>query len=154
MAVYLCDTSAIVNRYVQEIGTPWIQGIAHPRAGHLIYLARIAAVEVVAAITRRRRGGTVDPAAASAALTRFRLDLTQECLLLEITAPLVTDAMRLAETHGLRVYDAVQLTAAVELNYRWLAFDQGGITLVSADQALNAAAQAEGLRIEDPNLYP
>jgi predicted nucleic acid-binding protein len=62
--------------------------------------------------------------------------------------------MRLAEAHGLRAYDAVQLAAALELNHRWLAFGQGGITLVSADQELNAAAAVEGLPIEDPTLHP
>jgi uncharacterized protein len=72
----------------------------------------------------------------------------------EITAPLLTDAMRLVEAHGLRAYDAVQLAAAVELNGRWLAAGMGSITLVSADQQLNNAAVAEGLLVEDPNLHP
>jgi len=154
VTVYLCDTSAIVKRYVQEAGTAWIQALAHPQAGNLIYLARITAVELSAAITRRRRGGTVAPSAAATALNRFRLDLAQEYLVLEITPPLLADAMRLAEAHGLRAYDAVQLAAALELNRRWLAFGQAGITLVSADQELNAAATAGGLPIEDPSLYP
>jgi predicted nucleic acid-binding protein len=152
--VYLCYTSAIVKRYIREGGTSWIQALAHPRAGNLIYLARITCVELSAAITRRCRGGAIAPAATAAALARFRLDLAQEYLVLEITAPLLTDAMRVAEVHGLRAYDAVQLAAALELNKRWLAFGQGGITLVSADQELNAAATAEGLPVEDPSLHP
>ena len=47
-------------------------------------------------------------------------------------------------------YDAVQLAAALELNR----ISQGGIVLVSADQDLNAAATAEGLTVENPNLHP
>ena len=62
--------------------------------------------------------------------------------------------MRLADAHELRAYEAVQLAAALELNGRWLSAGISGITLVSADQELNAAAAAEGLRIEDPNLNP
>jgi uncharacterized protein len=134
VAVYLFDSSAIVKRYVQEIGTAWVQGLAHLRAGHLIYLARITGVEVCAAIIRRVRLGTVVPPAAAASLARFRLDLSEEYLVVEITAPLFTDAMRLVEAHGLRAYDAVQLAAALELNGRWLAAGMGSITLVPVDR--------------------
>jgi predicted nucleic acid-binding protein len=62
--------------------------------------------------------------------------------------------MRLADTHQLRAYDAMQLAAALELNGRWLAAGMGGITLVSTDQALNDAALAEGLTVEDPHSHP
>ena len=118
MAVYFFDSSAVVKRYVQESGTGWIQRLAHPRAGNLTYLARITAVEVCAAIARRRRAGTVPSSDAAAALARFRFDLAQEYLVLEITASLLAGAMRLADTHELRAYDAVQLAAALELNSR------------------------------------
>jgi len=147
VAVYLFDSSAIVKRYVQESGTGWVQGLAHPRAGNLIYLARITAVEVCAAIARRRRAGAITPPEAAAFLARFRLDLAQEYLAL-------ADAMRLADAHELRAYDALQLAAALELNGRWLAAGMSGITLVSADQDLNTAATAEGLMVEDPNVHP
>ncbi len=69
---------------------------------------------------------------------------------MEITPTLVNAAMRLADIHELRAYDAVQLAAALELNGRWLAAGMGGIILVSADQALNDAALAEGLTVDDP----
>ena len=58
--------------------------------------------------------------------------------------------MRQANTHELRAYDAVQLAAAVSLNR----LSGGGIVLVSADQALNAAAVAEGLTVGDPTIHP
>ena len=60
----------------------------------------------------------------------------------------------MAETHEFRAYDAVQLAAALELNGRWVAAGMSGIILVSADQALNAAALAEGLAVDDPNSHP
>jgi len=154
VAVYIFDSSAIVKRYVQESGTSWVQGQAHPRAGNLIYVARITGVEVCAAIARRMRGGTIPPPDAVASLARFRLDLAREYLVLEITVALLTDAMRLAESHGLRAYDAVQLAAALELNGRWLAAGLTGITLVSADQDLNIAVLVESLIVEDPNFHP
>ncbi|MGO9597740.1 MAG: type II toxin-antitoxin system VapC family toxin [Isosphaeraceae bacterium] len=154
MPVYLFDSSAVVKRYVQESGTGWIQGLAHPRAGNLTYLARITAVEVCAAIARRRRAGTIPSPDAALALARFRFDLAQEYFVLEITASLLADAMRLADTHELQAYDAVQLAAALELNGRWLAAGMNGIALISADHDLNIAAITEGLLVEDPNMHP
>ena len=118
VAVNPFDSTAIVKRYVQEPGTAWVQGLAQPRAGHLIYVAHITGVEVCSAIVRRVLSGTVAPPAAAVSLARFRLDLSQEYLVLEITAPLLTDAMRLVEAHGLRAYGAVRLAAALELNGR------------------------------------
>jgi hypothetical protein len=62
--------------------------------------------------------------------------------------------MTLTETHGLRAYDAVQLAAALELQATRTAAGLVPLTLVSADQDLNAAATASGMRVEDPNLHP
>ncbi len=56
--------------------------------------------------------------------------------------------------HELRAYDAVQLAAALELNGRWHAAGMGSTTVVSADQALNAAALVEGLTVDDPRSHP
>ena len=63
-------------------------------------------------------------------------------------------AADLARKHGLRGYDAVQLAAALEVNGRFQSASAGGITLVSADKELNAAATAEGIAVVDPNSHP
>ena len=66
---------------------------------------------------------------------------------------LVNQAMRLAESRFLRGYDAVQLSAALQIYRRYFALGQS-LTLVSADADLNAAAVAEGLLVEDFNGHP
>jgi uncharacterized protein len=154
MAAYVLDTSAVVKRYIQEAGTVWVRSIADPTASHLIYLARITDVEVTSAVVRRQRGGNLSAPDAAATLTQFRQDLIQGYRIIEITPALLSVARSLAEQHGLRAYDTVQFAAAVELNAQWVAAGTGTITLVSADQELNAADQAEGLSVEDPNLHP
>jgi hypothetical protein len=68
------DTSALVKRYVQEIGTSWLQALTHPAAGHAHFIARITQAETVSAITRRERGGHIDPADAVTALADFQYD--------------------------------------------------------------------------------
>ncbi len=154
MAAYVLDTSAVVKRYIQEIGTVWVRSIADPAAAHLVYLARITDVEVTSAIVRRQRGGTIPAIHATATLQQFRRDLVLGYRIIEVTPSLLSIARLHAERHGLRAYDAVQLAAATELNAQWVAAGTGTITLVSADKELNVAASAEGLTVEDPNLYP
>jgi predicted nucleic acid-binding protein len=150
VAGYFSDSSALVKRYVTEAGTPWVRGLTHRNSGHPIFISRITAVEVTAAVVRRRRGGTLTSAQASSIRSRFREHLAGRYTILELTPGVLTDAMQQANTHELRAYDAVQLAVAIELNR----LNQGGIVFVSADQALNDAASAEGMAVENPNLRP
>jgi hypothetical protein len=60
--------------------------------------------------------------------------------------------MALAEAHAIRGYDAVHLAAALELSAASLAIGTT-VMLISADTALNTAAAAEGLAVEDPNAH-
>lgn len=155
MAVaYFVDSSALVKRYVQETGTAWVRGITRQRPGTVIYIARITAVEVTCAVARRRQGRTLTPPRASSILYRFRQHLAARYTIIEATPPLLDDAMRLGNTHALRAYDAVQLAVALEVDRSHQAGGHNPITLVSADQPLNAAATAEGLAVEDPNSHP
>lgn len=154
MSVYIFDTSGIVNRYVREAGTDWVRATADPAAGHRIYLARITEVEVTSAISRRRRGGSLSARDASDLLAQFRLDLGLDYLVVEITPALLAGATTAAEVHGLRAYDAVQLSAAVELHDRRSDAGLEPLHFVTADRELLAAATASGLLVEDPNTYP
>lgn len=149
-AAYFVDSSALVKRYVQEDGTAWVRALTHRRTGNQILLARITIVEVTSAVARRRGGRTLTTAEASSILSRFRKHVAGRYTIMEITPALLADATTLANRRELRAYDAVQLAAALELNR----ISQGGIVLVSADQALNDAANAEGLTVDNPNSHP
>ena len=120
----------------------------------MIYIARITAVEVPCAIVRRRKGKTLTARRASSILHRFRQHLAGRYTVAEVTATLLDDAMRLGIKHALRAYDAVQLAVALEVNRFHQAGVSGPVTLISADQALNGAATAEGLTVDDPNSHP
>ena len=152
--VYFTDTSALAKRYVTETGTAWLQTILNPSTGCSAYIVRITAVELIAAIIRRERGATITPADAAAARTAFRTHVSTEYNVIEFTEELANRAMTLAETYGLRGYDAIQLAAALDVNGSYHAARLPTITLISADAELNAAAASEGLRVENPNMYP
>jgi hypothetical protein len=66
----------------------------------------------------------------------------------------MASAVLLARSHGLRAYDAVQLASAIDIQRDHRDAGLAPVTLVSADRDLNAAATAEGLPVEDPNLHP
>jgi len=72
---FFLDTSTVLKRYVQETGTPWVQALAAPAAGHSLIIVRITLAETVAAITRRERGGSITPHDAATAVADFQLDL-------------------------------------------------------------------------------
>jgi predicted nucleic acid-binding protein len=154
MADYFLDTSALVKRHVSEVGSPWVNTLVRAKAGHRIYIARITAVEVTSAITRRQHAGDLSAAQAGAILGHFRRHLAQRYRVIELTPALFNIAMLAARKHRLRAYDAVQLAVALEAHRLHKDAGLGPVTLVSADGDLNSAATAEGLVVEDPNAHP
>ncbi len=72
----------------------------------------------------------------------------QHFRIVEITIPLLRHASQLADLRVLRAYDAVQLAAVLYIHRL-----DSSLVLLSADVDLNAAAMAEGLPVEDPNLH-
>jgi predicted nucleic acid-binding protein len=154
VAAFFFDTSALVKRHVTEVGSSWVRAQTAAKAGHTLYIAGITAVEMTSAITRRQRGGSLSAAQGGAIYGHFRRHLAQRYVVLEITPALMAAALLLARSHGLRAYDAVQLSAALDIQRDHRQAGLMPITLVSADQALNDAATEEGLAVEDPRAHP
>lgn len=151
MSTYFFDSSALVKRYAQETGTNWVTGIADPQANNLLYIVRLTAVEVTAALARRRRGKSLSPKDAASALALFNYDLFNQYRIIEISPQLLNTATVLADQYSLRGYDAVQFATSLTLHKQRQAMNLSDLILVSADKELNAAAQAEGLQIDNPN---
>ena len=153
MAIYFCDSSAIVKCYVQEQGSAWMVALLDAAAMHHLYLARITGVEVIAAVCRRARLGDSAATDVAAAFAQCPQDFAKQYRILEITPTLVTRAPGFAERYALGGDDAVQLAAAVEVLTRGESLGLPVLTLVSADEDLNVAATAEGLAVENPNRH-
>lgn len=154
MVPYYLESSALVKRYVVETGTVWIRRLSAPAAGNMLYVAQIAGVEAVAAVTLRARRGSTTPGDAATAIANFRRDFVKGYYAVPINLAVIGHAMDLAEKHGLRGYDAVQLASALQVQAERRAFGLPGPIFVCADHALNAAAAAEGLAVDDPNAHP
>ena len=152
--IYYMDSSCLVKRYVNEIGSGWVLSITDPVAGNEIYTVRITGVEVVSAISRRKRDGTIVSADAAMVIATLKNDLLNEYQIIEVTEQLVNRAMTLAETYSLRGFDAVQLAGACEVQALCIASGVPPLSFLSADGGLNTAAIAEGLSVDDPNAHP
>ncbi|MGH9838553.1 MAG: type II toxin-antitoxin system VapC family toxin [Blastocatellia bacterium] len=154
MASYFFDSSALVKYYVNEVGSNWVESLIDAQPPNEITIAQITGIEVVAALSRRVRAGMTSAADGAAAIKLFRGDYQAKFDVVPISAQLVEEAMNLAELHQLRGYDATQLAVAVAFKALMTARGIGPLTLISADNELNQAAQAEGLLTDDPNQHP
>jgi len=151
MRVYFFDSSGLVKRYVQEKGSDWVLSATDPARGNVVYVSRVAGVEVVSAIARLHRGRFLSDADARMCLERFRYDLVRQYRVIELRPDVADRAMDVAERYGLRAYDAVQLASAIEASNACRMLKIQLAALVSSDEALNTAAGAEALAVEDPS---
>lgn len=154
MTAYFLDSSALAKCYINEVGSSWVRGITAPSAGNDVHVFELVAVEVVSTMARRRKGGSLTPAAATTSIARLSRDLQHDYVLLKVSDSLILEALVLADRHELRAYDALHLAAAMELSRLRTSAGQSAPIIVSADLELNAAAVASGFAVEDPNSHP
>lgn len=154
MALYFLDSSALVKRYVSEIGSSWVRALTDPASGHYCWIAEITPVEVVSALYRRTRSKTLTTQQAQQFEQIFRNELTNYSVI-HITSAVLDQALIITANHALRAYDSVQLASILQLRMSLQPY-AGFLTpiLLSADQELNQAAAAEGLQVDDPNKHP
>ena len=135
MILYL-DTSALVKLYVAEAGTEAV-ATAVERAQALVTV-RVTYAEARAAFAQHARAKGI----AAGGLRRVVRQLDEEWgqySIVEVTDALVRRAGALSERHRLRGYDAVQLSAAVDLRVTGAT----DVAFATFDARLNHAARRE-----------
>lgn len=75
MAIYFLDSSALVKRYINEAGSAWVLGLFTPTLSNEFFVPAITGVEIVAAVTRRARNGSIAAADAALVCNQLRSDL-------------------------------------------------------------------------------
>ena len=153
MAIYFLDSSALVKRYISETGSIWVLELFDPTLDHEIFIAAITGVEIIAAITRRSRSGSISSSDTTLVRNQVKNDLQTDYQIVEITDGIINSGMALAEAQGLRGYDAVQLAAGCAVNELCKASGLSPVIFVSADSELNVATSNEGLSVENPNSH-
>lgn len=89
---YFLDSSALVKRYVPETGSAWVQAISALSTGNLIIMARITWVEVLSALARRQREGSLSITDVSLIIQRFRFDLNNQYQVIDLDQSLAESA--------------------------------------------------------------
>lgn len=154
VTVYFLDSSALVKRYVGEIGSTWVQTITSSQAGNRLIIARITWVEVLSALARLQREGQLAKVNVTTAIRAFRYHLDTQYQVVELDRTLAQIAGRLVQQHPLRAYDSVQLASALKLQSAFTKIAATSLVFVSADSRLLAVAQTEGLGTDNPHNYP
>ena len=152
MPAYFFDSSALVKFYVEESGTPWVRSLTDS-AENIIHVASLARVETISALTRRLNRQDITDAEFDEACGDLEQDFVTQYRIVALSEAIIENAASLARKHGLRAYDAVQLSTALDVRRILAQAESITIAFVTADLELNAAAVAEGFSTEDPNNY-
>jgi len=152
--IYFLDSSALIKRYVVEIGSPWIKTLTDSQTGNSLLLVRITWVEVLSAFARRQREGGITAAEVAALIAKFRSEFNSRYRVIEVDLALVERAGELIVQYPLRAYDAVQLASALRVQSLLTSMPETQLIFVSADNRLLDIAQSAGLAMDNPNNYP
>jgi predicted nucleic acid-binding protein len=147
---FFVDTSALAKRYIIESGSNWVLNSIEPAAGNLAVISKITFVEMRSVLRRRVHERFLTPADANLLWTDFSAHVISEYVVIPVNDAVISGAARLIEKHSLRTLDAIQLSSSLQAQVL-LAHS---VVFVSADNNLLAAATAEGLQTDNPNLHP
>lgn len=149
MPDYFLDSSALVKGYRQEVGTSRVnQLLGGPDP---LIISQLAHLEVSSALVRRARESRISDQELQQSLHELDREVARSLETIRLDDALIASAIQLTRNHALRAADAIQLACALVAR---IFRPQHELIFVSADLELNAAAVAEGLRIENPNLHP
>lgn len=139
MIVYV-DASALVKRYVTEVGSADVNDLAARATA--VATALVTRAEVAAALARAVRVGVLDDVAGRRAQRRFSREWP-DLMRVPVTEALVARAEALAWAHGLRGYDAVQMASALT----WQDAVGQEVVMATFDRQLWDAAPDAGLQV-------
>ncbi len=147
------DSSALVKRYLAEIGTTWVQARCDEPT-QTVAIAEIGLVEIAAAFAGKLRGNHITSDGYSSARVDLDRDSQDEYVLVNVDRTVINEAIELTSRYRLRGYDAVHLSCVLRLNRALIAHRLPSLSFVSADDDLLKAAAAEGLPTDNQNQHP
>lgn len=161
---YFFDSSAIVKRYHQETGSPWVHAVCNPRTRPLLDLSGLAQVEVSVALHRTGRHEQLHSSFVDLMVNQFERHLALSdpsrsrpfYRIVPVSPTVLTLAAQLgnrywdATPHPLRSLDAIQLATALMVAQ----IVSNTVLFVTADTRLTRIAPLEGLTTYNPEHAP
>ncbi len=145
MSIIYFDTSALVKKYINELGSDQISE-SYSRA-ELIGTAMITPPEMASALSRAMRRKVIDDDAAGEAWNMFGKDW-DTYFVIDVKQALIGQASTLVWEQGLRGYDAVHLASLLA----WKDALGMDIALASFDAELSEAAKRLNIHVIPENL--
>lgn len=133
------DTSALIKRYVVELGRREVLTLL--RKNHCV-ISAVLPVEVRSALRRRMAERTLDARRMPSILKRFAGDRPYWTVI-EVSSEVLAAAEALSGTHPLRALDSIHVASAKLFRDRT---GSGSFTFVSADGQQTRVAEALGLK--------
>jgi uncharacterized protein len=153
MAFYQCDSSGLVKRYVDEVGSDWVRTIVDPASANIVSIADITRAEVTSAFARHARGGVITLNERDELIQTFRAHCATPYRIIPTQPRIIDLAVELLQRHSLRAFNAVQLASASIVNQSLMAHGLPPLIFVTADDRLIAGTRGEAVTAEDPNLH-
>lgn len=153
MNFFWLDASALVKRYLVEVGTPLMNHLFTKVPPQRMVCLLEGVGEIISVLIRRRNGGAISKAACQRSLTALRGDIINQADIekIERISQQVVNSWLLIDQHSINSTDALILQCALDYaaNLRRAGFD---LVFVSADTRLVRAAKLEGLQTVHPEI--
>jgi uncharacterized protein len=154
MADYYADSSVLVKRHVNEIGSDWFRALADSATGNVIITSRVSIIEVYSAFNRRVREASLSLLDYAQLAADFASIYGTEYQVVELTVVVADRARVLLEHYALRAYEGIQLASALITSEALQSAGLSALIFLAADDRLLNAARAEGLAVDNPNAHP
>ncbi len=133
------DASALVKRYVEESGSDVVRALL---GESLTCTSRLSEIEIVSALVRRAREGSISEFDRDRALSTLAEDMTV-FYVVELSGEITTIARGVLLKHRLRASDAIQIASCVHLQKS----TGRSVFFAAFDDRLNESAMCSGLRL-------
>lgn len=133
------DTSALIKRYVEELGRREVLELLRKNQ---CVISAVLPVEVRSALRRRVTDKTLDARGVPSILKRFAGDRAY-WMVMEVSSDVLASAESLSGSHPLRALDSIHVASARLFRDRT---GFGSFTFISADTRQNEVAEALGLK--------
>lgn len=137
------DASAAAKRYCQELGSDRVEDLLQESPA--VCSVTILRCELTSVLNRKHREGDLSDRERHSARERVRQDLSW-LRLIPVDDDLISASVRLLDAHPLKALDSLYLAGALNLQH----VSNIPVLFVSADRQLLRAAEAEGLKVLDP----
>jgi predicted nucleic acid-binding protein len=148
---FILDASALGKRYLMELGTPALNQFFSRVDPSRIAVLNVGILEVISIMTRSRNRGQITNNYFENALVAFANEIIESDAIVRFGArdSFVMSAAALIPKYSVNATDAIILHAMIELA-KQLRQSGHAAVLISSDQRLITATQAEGIATFNP----